>query len=319
MKKNAFKPPANWSKLYAKVKEIRDKLEAPVDTVGCSKLFDKSASAETRRYHILLALMLSAQTKDHVTAAAMHALIRYGCTPELVSKMSEKKLDGFISKVGFHNTKTKHIKAATETILKKHQGMVPRAYADLIALPGIGPKMAHLFLQEADGVVLGIGVDTHVHRISQRFHWVPATVKTPEDTRKALESWLPPEHWGEINGLLVGLGQTICTPRLPRCSECPAAELCPNAFKEAKTGGKRGRIADIEDVGTPRVRKSRGRGCTFYFFFFFYFCLIPHAHAHTPSLSAICVFLALLIVPCWRPAMYVSSFTLNMITLPAFV
>ncbi|RNF03746.1 endonuclease III [Trypanosoma rangeli] len=260
MKQHVFKPPANWSKLYAKVKEIRETLKAPVDTVGCSKLFDKSASNETRRYHILLALMLSAQTKDHVTAEAMRVLIQHGCTPELVSKMPEKKLNEFIAKVGFHNTKAKHIKEATDTILKKHQGMVPRSYADLIALPGIGPKMAHLFLQEADGVVLGIGVDTHVHRISRRFHWVPSTVKTPEDTRKALESWLPRENWGEINGLLVGLGQTICTPLIPHCSECPAAALCPNAFKETRTSGKRERLpSDIEDIGTVKVCKRRGR------------------------------------------------------------
>ncbi|EAN85193.1 putative endonuclease III [Trypanosoma cruzi] len=250
MKKHAFKPPPNWEKLYVRVKELREGLEAPVDTLGCSKLFDKAALHETRRYHILLALMLSAQTKDHVTAAAMHALIRIGCTPEVIAKMPEKTLDEFISKVGFHNKKAKHIKEATDAILKRHQGRVPHSYEDLIALPGIGPKMAHLFLQEADGVVLGIGVDTHVHRISQRFLWVPSTVKTPEDTRKALESWLPRKYWGEINGLLVGLGQTICTPRLPRCSECPASDLCPNAFKEAKRSGKRGRVPDIEDVDT---------------------------------------------------------------------
>ncbi|ORC86049.1 endonuclease III [Trypanosoma theileri] len=252
-----FKPPSNWIKLYAKVKEIRKELIAPVDTVGCSKLFDNSASIEIKRYHILLALMLSAQTKDHVTAAAMHSLIQHGCTPKTISEMSEEKLDGFISKVGFHNTKAKHIKQATEHILKLHQGQVPRSYDDLIALPGIGPKMAYLFLQEADGVILGIGVDTHVHRIAQRFQWVPPTVKTPEDTRKNLESWLPQEHWGEINGLLVGLGQTICSPRFPRCSECPANTLCPSAFKETKQSEKRERIIDIEDIDRMQKKSKR--------------------------------------------------------------
>ncbi|CCD18619.1 endonuclease III, putative, (fragment), partial [Trypanosoma vivax Y486] len=211
--RRTFKPPSNWSKLYAVIKEIREKVEAPVDTVGCAKLFDTKASNEVRRYHILLALMLSAQTKDQVTADAMFSLIKYGCTPASISKMTESKLNDFISKVGFHNTKAKNIKAATDMILKLHEGKVPQSYEELIALPGVGPKMAHLFLQAADGVVLGIGVDTHVHRIAQRFRWVPATVKSPEDTRKALESWLPREHWGEINELLVGLGQTICAPR----------------------------------------------------------------------------------------------------------
>ncbi|KEG10711.1 endonuclease III [Trypanosoma grayi] len=260
MKKNVFIPPLNWDKLYAKIKEIRETTEAPVDTVGCSKLFDKSASNETRRYQILLALMLSAQTKDHVTAAAMHSLIEHGCTPEVIAKMPAKKLDEFISKVGFHNMKTKHIKGATDSILKRHQGCVPQSYEELIALPGVGPKMAHIFLQAADGVVVGIGVDTHVHRIAQRFNWVPMTVKTPEDTRKALESWLPREYWGEINEVLVGLGQTVCSPRFPHCSECAARQLCPSAFKESRQGGKRQRVLDIEDIEKTRPYKSSKRG-----------------------------------------------------------
>jgi hypothetical protein len=100
-------------------------------------------------------------------------------------------------------------------------------------MPGVGPKMAHLFLQCADDQnTSGIGVDVHVHRIVQRFEWVPKTVKGPEDTRKVLESWLPQKHWSEINEVLVGFGQTICTPRHPKCELCPANSLCPSAFKE---------------------------------------------------------------------------------------
>lgn len=58
----------------------------------------------------------------------------------------------------------------------------------MISLPGVGQKMTHLFFQAADNKVLGIGVDTHVHRLSQRFGWVPLTVRSPEQTRKVLES-----------------------------------------------------------------------------------------------------------------------------------
>jgi endonuclease III len=79
-------------------------------------------------------------------------------------------------------------------------------------------------------------VDTHVHRISQRFGWVPSTVKSPEDTRKCLESWLPRKHWGTINHLLVGLGQTVCVPVHPKCAMCELNDICPNAFKETKVG-----------------------------------------------------------------------------------
>ncbi|KPI83344.1 putative endonuclease III [Leptomonas seymouri] len=238
MKKAPFSPPSNWAKLYARLEDYRRTLEAPVDTVGCHMLRDRTASPETQRFHTLVALMLSAQTKDNVTAVAMQTLIQRGLTPQSVQAMTESDLDSCICKVGFHNTKAKNIKKVADIIVSDYHGHVPREYSDLIAFPGVGPKMAHLFLQDADNRIIGIGVDTHVHRISQRFGFVPNTVKTPEDTRKALESWLPRKHWGTINHLMVGLGQTICTPLRPKCDICKLNDICTNAFKETKiTGG----------------------------------------------------------------------------------
>mmetsp|Transcript_19627 Transcript_19627/g.31156 ORF Transcript_19627/g.31156 Transcript_19627/m.31156 type:complete len:120 (-) Transcript_19627:84-443(-) len=95
-------------------------------------------------------------------------------------------------------------------------------------LPGVGPKMAYLCMQTAWGRSVGIGVDVHVHRISNRLGWVNST--NPEQTRKALETWLPREHWAEINPMLVGLGQTICKARKPLCSKCNVKDLCPYAL-----------------------------------------------------------------------------------------
>ncbi|KPA77425.1 putative endonuclease III [Leptomonas pyrrhocoris] len=238
MKRMAFVPPSDWAKLYARLEDYRMTLKAPVDTIGCHMLRDRTASKETQRFHTLVALMLSAQTKDGVTAVAMQTLMQRGLTPQSVQAMTESELDSCICKVGFHNTKAKHIKQVADIIVRDYNGNVPREYSELIAFPGVGPKMANLFFQDADHRIIGIGVDTHVHRISQRFGWVPSTVKTPEDTRKALESWLPREHWGTVNHLLVGLGQTICTPLRPKCDACKLSDVCPNAFKETKAAGE---------------------------------------------------------------------------------
>jgi endonuclease III len=81
---------------------------------------------------------------------------------------------------------------------------------------------------------VGIGVDTHVHRIANILKWVDTS--TPEKTRVELESWLPVENWGAVNPLLVGFGQTICVPRTPRCGECRLADegICPFAKKGLK-------------------------------------------------------------------------------------
>ncbi|XP_055614007.1 endonuclease III-like protein 1 [Uranotaenia lowii] len=87
--------------------------------------------------------------------------------------------------------------------------------------------MAHLCMRSAWDIVTGIGVDTHVHRISNWLLWVPRETKTPEETRVALEKWLPFELWEEVNQLLVGFGQTTCTATYPRCNECSNADICP--------------------------------------------------------------------------------------------
>lgn len=89
--------------------------------------------------------------------------------------------------------------------------------------------MAHLVMNVAHRDPNGICVDVHVHRIAWRLGWVPDNVKDPEQTRQALESWLPKRWWQDINPLLVGFGQTVCKASSPRCSECLINHLCPSA------------------------------------------------------------------------------------------
>lgn len=98
-------------------------------------------------------------------------------------------------------------------------------------LPGVGSKMAHICMNSAWNIVTGIGVDTHVHRISNRLNWVKRPTKEPEKTRIELEQWLPYEFWHDVNELLVGFGQTICTPTHPKCVQCINQSICPFAKK----------------------------------------------------------------------------------------
>lgn len=229
-----------------------------MDTIGCDQLYDHGAKRSVQRYQILLSLMLSSQTRDQVTAAAMERLRRVGCTQQNVAQMKQEELASLLTPVSFFNNKARFIIEATKTILDKHNGDVPSKMEELLELPGVGPKMAHLFVQAADGKTLGIGVDVHVHRIARRFHWTPPSVRTPEDSRVALESWLPKEHWREINHLLVGLGQTICTPRHPKCDSCSLSALCPSAFVESTR--KPSTTKDLEEPAKsvpPRRRTSK--------------------------------------------------------------
>lgn len=230
--------PQNWIETLNNIRDMRKSADAPVDTMGCDKFEDETATPEGIRYQTLLSLMLSSQTKDEVTHAAMARLRKRGCTIESILKIDDKELEDLIHPVGFKKTKVQYIKRTSVILRDKYNGDIPDSVEKLCELPGVGPKMAHLCMMCAWGVVSGIGVDTHVHRISNRIGWVPKPTKNPEETRKALEAWLPSELWSEINHLLVGFGQQICRPIGPHCDTCSNASICPYARSSTKSPRK---------------------------------------------------------------------------------
>lgn len=221
--------PVNWEIVLSNLREMRKNFDAPVDSMGCHKACDENAPIEVVRYQKLLSLMLSSQTKDQVTFGAMSRLIKHGCTIENILASSDEELGRLIYPVGFWKSKVKYIKKTTEILRKDYNDDIPNTVEKLCKLPGVGPKMAHICMNTAWGEITGIGVDTHVHRISNRLGWV--YTKTPEETRKALEAWLPYELWSEVNHLLVGFGQQTCLPVRPQCPTCLNYELCLYGIK----------------------------------------------------------------------------------------
>lgn len=219
--------PANWKEQLANIREMRKSRDAPVDTQGCEKTADVNQSPETIRYQVLISLMLSSQTKDQVTFAAMEKLKAHGLTVENVLKTSASKIGELIYPVGFWRKKADYIKETTKLCAEKYNSDIPPTVEELVKLPGVGPKMAHITMNVAWGKMTGIGVDTHVHRICNRLGWVKKVTKLPEDTRIAIESWLPREEWDEINVLLVGFGQQTCLPVGPQCEACLNCKICP--------------------------------------------------------------------------------------------
>ncbi|NXL18171.1 NTH protein, partial [Setophaga kirtlandii] len=221
--------PPRWREQLQRIRQMRSGRDAPVDEMGVHRCYDTSAPPEVMRYQVLLALMLSSQTKDQVTSAAMLRLRRRGLTVDSVLQMDEESLGHIIYPVGFWRNKVKYIKQTTAILKQKYGGDIPSTVEELVQLPGVGPKMAHLAMHIAWDSVAGIAVDTHVHRISNRLQWVKKETKSPEQTRVALEEWLPRDLWKEINWLLVGFGQQTCLPVNPRCSQCLNQDICPAA------------------------------------------------------------------------------------------
>lgn len=214
-KTGAVTPPSGWEKQYTIVQEMRTILDAPVDEFGSEALPEREAPPEVFRYQVLVALMLSSQTRDQVVGSAMRKLQAHGLTIHNILQTDDEVLRSMLFGVGFYNNKTKFIKKTSQLLLEKHGGDVPRTAKELCALPGIGPKMAYIILNVAHGIVTGIGIDTHMHRIMNQLRWMQT--KTPEQTRAVLESWLPREEWGKINLLFVGFGQQVRLPML--CSQ----------------------------------------------------------------------------------------------------
>lgn len=234
-RRGPIREPKGWKEMLEIIEKAREGMIAPVDEVGADSLGDwnevKNGTLEAKhaRFRTLLALMLSSQTKDAVTAAAMTNLKKrfFPLTVQSMLDATEEEIDACINKVGFHNRKATYIKKAVQILHDEYDGDVPNTLQKITALPGVGPKMAFLLMQIAWDKCIGIGVDTHVHRLSNRFRWV--STKTPEETRESLQSWLPTEYWGTINKTLVGFGQMICLPVGPKCGQCPASHLCPSS------------------------------------------------------------------------------------------
>jgi endonuclease-3 len=245
-------PPANWEQMYSITAEMRKRVLAPVDTMGCESLAEESRSPLDRRLQTLVALMLSSQTKDTVTAVAMKNLqenLPGGFNLQGLLTVEPEELNALIAKVGFHNNKTSYIKQVAPILRDQFGGDIPDTIEGLVSLKGVGPKMAYLTMSAAWGRDEGIGVDVHVHRITNLWGWHKTA--NPEQTRAELESWLPKDKWHDINHLLVGFGQTICLPVGRKCGDCElSAGLCPSAVKSNPVKKRVKKVeVELEDGG----------------------------------------------------------------------
>jgi endonuclease-3 len=187
-------------------------------------LANLAAVTATDPFRILIGCLLSLRTKDETTGPAAMRLFALATTPAAMLALSPRRIERAIYPVGFYRTKARVIRRVCRDLLDRFDGRVPADIDALLTLHGVGRKTANLVVTLGFARP-GICVDTHVHRISNRFGFVATS--TPEETEMALRARLPRRWWIPINDLLVAFGQTICHPTSPRCSTCPVAPLCP--------------------------------------------------------------------------------------------
>ena len=205
--------------IHAAVRILRrevPKWETPVVTL----------MAETYQspFRVLISCILSLRTQDATTAKASHRLFAVADSPQAMVKLTAKKIEKLIYPVGFYKTKARQILAMCRTIIDHHSGKVPDEIDELLKFNGVGRKTANLVVTLGYNKP-GICVDTHVHRISNRWGYIKTA--TPEKTEIALRAKLPKQYWIEYNNLLVNFGQHLCRPISPMCSNCPVKKYCP--------------------------------------------------------------------------------------------
>ncbi|KAJ3755860.1 DNA glycosylase [Lentinula raphanica] len=269
----AHPEPPKWRQAYDLIHEMRytpsgKARDAAVDTMGCNLAGECEGEDKNRRFSILISLMLSSQTKDVVVHAAISslrsalcALGSSGLSAAALASASQSLIQECINKVGFWRKKTEYIQKVAIICRDEYDGDVPQTLQELLDLPGVGKKMAFLLLGSGWGFNVGIGVDVHVHRITNRLGWHDPPTKTPEETRVNLESWLPRELHQKINHLLVGFGQTICNPVKPKCSECSLSDiegLCPSVqLPSPSTSPRKHSTKRVKISATKRLSRSQ--------------------------------------------------------------
>lgn len=174
-------------------------------------------------FKVLVSCLLSLRTKDQTTGPASERLFALADNPSAMLALSRETIEHAIYPVGFFRNKAGQILDICRILLERYAGLVPDEIDQLLTLKGVGRKTANLVVTLGFGKP-GICVDTHVHRICNRWGYV--ATRTPEQTENSLRAKLPPEHWLEINDLLVTYGQNLCRPVSPHCSDCRLADYC---------------------------------------------------------------------------------------------
>lgn len=181
----------------------------------------------------LVAVILSAQATDKKVNEVTESLFRKYRTPEDYLKVPETELAADLKPTGFFNQKTKAVRGACRMIVEEFGGRVPDSMADLVKLPGVARKTANIVLGNSYPERLqtdpdvGIAVDTHVRRVSQRLGFTEQN--DPNKIERDLMEVLPREAWFGFAYVLIDHGRAVCKAPTPRCEECPVNHLCPSS------------------------------------------------------------------------------------------
>jgi len=173
---------------------------------------------------LLISVILSAQCTDKRVNMVTPILFKKYRTAKDYATADLDELKQLIKSTGFYNEKAKNIQNTCKLILEKHNGKVPNTMEELTALPGVARKTANIVLSNTFGINVGIAVDTHVKRLSQRLGF--SKNKDPNKIEQDLMKLFPKEEWNKITYTLIEHGRAVCKAPTPICSECVLENEC---------------------------------------------------------------------------------------------
>ncbi|MBT3283201.1 endonuclease III [Candidatus Bathyarchaeota archaeon] len=177
---------------------------------------------------LLVATVLSAQATDTQINKVTKELFKKYKTVEDYAGVPREELEQDIRSSGFFRRKADAIQTLSQTLIDEHDGQVPDNMKDLVKLKGVGRKTANIVLAGSFGKIVGIAVDTHVHRLSRLLGL--SDQKNPVKVERELMELFPQEKWWAVNYMLITHGRRVCDAKKPNCEGCLLTNLCPSAF-----------------------------------------------------------------------------------------
>ena len=201
-------------------KEVIEIMLREYADAGCALDYDST-------YHLLIAVVLSAQTTDVSVNKVTPELFKLAPEPKDMADLPVEKIEAIIRHIGMYRTKAEKIKQLSEILDTEYDGIVPGDFDELVKLPGVGRKTANVVLSEAFGEQR-IAVDTHVFRVANRIGLAKAD--NVLDTELQLQKAIPHENWTKMHHALIWHGRRVCSARKPDCEHCCLCEICGRNF-----------------------------------------------------------------------------------------
>jgi endonuclease-3 len=209
---------ASLAKRKAQAAKVADHLRMDYPDVTC-------ALENETPFELLIATILSAQCTDARVNMVTPELFRRWPNAAAMATAPQPALEKVIQSTGFFRMKAKNIKGASQALVERHDGEIPKDLEALVKLPGVGRKTANVVLGTAFGIATGVVVDTHVTRLSNRL----GLTKHRDATKieQDLMQLLPESEWVDFSHRMIHHGRAICIARKPKCLKCLMYAICP--------------------------------------------------------------------------------------------